>query len=130
MEFPYGPSLGLPDRFEGREAVTRYLKAMLQQLGSLKFRDIEIVGTEDPGLFVNEYKATLRTPKGTTYNQVYISKIHVKDGKVVMYREFLGPGAGHEGGWRIHRQLRLAADLSQGALMLGATSLVHAAVFD
>jgi uncharacterized protein len=91
MEFPYGPSLGMPDRFEGREAVTGYLKKMLQQLGTLKFRDIEVLGTEDPGLFVNEYKATLRTPRGTTYDQVYISKIRVKDGKVVMYREFWDP---------------------------------------
>jgi hypothetical protein len=42
FEFPYGPSLGMPDRFVGREASTDYLKTMLAQIGDLKFRDIDV----------------------------------------------------------------------------------------
>ena len=91
FEFPYAPSLGIPERFAGRDTVTAYLKVMVEQVGALKFRDIVIVGTEDPHLFVNEYKATLTTPKGTNYDQVYITKVRVKDGKVILFREFWDP---------------------------------------
>jgi hypothetical protein len=49
FEFPYGPSLGMPDRFVGREASTDYLKTMLAQIGDLKFRDIDVGRHRGPG---------------------------------------------------------------------------------
>ncbi|MDR3527413.1 MAG: nuclear transport factor 2 family protein [Rhizomicrobium sp.] len=91
FEFPYAPSLGTPDRFEGRESAEAYLRAMVAQLGALKFKNIVVMGTTDPAVFFNEYSATLTTPRGTMYDQVYINKIEVRDGKVVLFREFWDP---------------------------------------
>ena len=91
FEFPYAPSLGSQERLEGRAATEAYLRKMLDQVGMLKFHDIVVVGTTDPTLFVNEYKATMTTPKGTSYDQVYISKVRLKDGKVIWNREFWDP---------------------------------------
>jgi ketosteroid isomerase-like protein len=91
LELPYAQSLGMPDRFEGHENVEAYLRAMVQQLGPLKFKDIVVTETTDPAVFFNEYSATLATLRGTSYDQVYTSKIEVHDDKAILYREFWDP---------------------------------------
>jgi ketosteroid isomerase-like protein len=91
MEFPYAAALGIPEHFDGRNAVTAYLKAMITQIGAMQFHDLVITGTKDPELFFNEYKAHVTTPGGVSYDQVYINKLRLKDGKVILIREFWDP---------------------------------------
>ena len=91
LEFPYGASLGAPERIVGKAAATSYVKALLDRAGALKFKDIDIVDTTDPTLFVCEYNANRTNRGGEPYVQIYINKVRVKDGKVVFMREFWDP---------------------------------------
>jgi ketosteroid isomerase-like protein len=91
LEFPYGPSLGAPERIAGKAAATAYVKALLDRAGALKFLDIDIADTTDPALFVCEYRANRTNRGGQPYVQIYINKVRVKDGKVALMREFWDP---------------------------------------
>jgi hypothetical protein len=63
LEFPYGASLGAPERIVGKASAVSYMKALLDRAGPLKFIDIDIVDTTDPALFVTEYRSN-RTNRG------------------------------------------------------------------
>jgi ketosteroid isomerase-like protein len=91
LEFPYGPSLGAPERIVGKAAATAYVKALLDRAGALKFLDIDIADTMDPALFVCEYHANRTNRGGQPYVQIYINKVRIKDGKVALMREFWDP---------------------------------------
>ena len=91
LEFPYGASLGQPERIAGKSAATTYVKALLDRAGKLEFFDIDILPTSDPDLFVCEYRANRKNRGGEPYVQIYINKVRVKDGKVALMREFWDP---------------------------------------
>ncbi len=91
LEFPYGPSLGQPDRIAGKPAVVEYVKALLDRAGKLEFFDLDILPTTDPDLFVCEYRSNRKNRGGQPYVQIYINKVRVKDGKVALMREFWDP---------------------------------------
>jgi ketosteroid isomerase-like protein len=91
LEFPYGASLGAPERIVGKSAAISYVKALLDRAGPLKFLDIDIVDTVDPTLFVCEYRANRTNRGGQPYVQIYINKVRIKDGKVALMREFWDP---------------------------------------
>ncbi|MDX8362991.1 hypothetical protein [Cytobacillus sp. IB215316] len=46
LEFPYAPSLNMPDRFEGKDFATTYLRQMLTQLKGLKLHSIRSYAVE------------------------------------------------------------------------------------
>jgi ketosteroid isomerase-like protein len=91
LEFPYGASLGQPERIVGRSAAVLYVKALLDRAGDLNFYDVKILATEDPALFVSEYRADRKNRNGKPYVQIYINKVRVEDGKVIFMREFWDP---------------------------------------
>jgi ketosteroid isomerase-like protein len=91
LEFPYGASLGAPERIVGKAAAVAYVKALLDRAGALRFFDIDIVDTLDPELFVCEYRANRVNRGGQPYVQVYINKVRIRDGKVALMREFWDP---------------------------------------
>ncbi len=91
LEFPYGASLGQPERIAGKSAAGEYVRALLDRAGKLEFFDLEILATSDPGLFVCEYRSNRKNRGGQPYVQIYINKLRVKDGKVALMREFWDP---------------------------------------
>jgi ketosteroid isomerase-like protein len=91
LEFPYGPSIGAPDRIVGREAAVKYCESLKARAGMLKFNPLNITPTSDPSVFFSEYESNRVTPDGATYRQIYINKLVVKDGKVILMREFWDP---------------------------------------
>lgn len=92
LEFPYAPSLGMPDRFEGKDTAVPYLRQMLAQLTGLKLRDIRSYAVAgDPDTVFNEYEGDALTPGGNTYTQIYMNKMRFRDGKLVLLRELWNP---------------------------------------
>ncbi|MEI5906821.1 hypothetical protein WAK64_07080 [Bacillus spongiae] len=94
LEFPYAPSLDMPDRFEGKEVATTYLRQMLTQLKELKLHSIRSYAVEgEPDIIINEYEGDAVTSEGNTYTQSYMNKMLFLDGKLILLREFWDPMA-------------------------------------
>jgi ketosteroid isomerase-like protein len=92
IEFPYGPSLGMPDRFEGKTAAVAYVREMVKLLPGLKMHDVTyypIAG--DPETVIMEYLGDAPTPGGNTYVQSYVNRMRFRDGKMVYMREIWDP---------------------------------------
>ncbi|ELA3318770.1 putative PhzA/B-like protein [Klebsiella variicola] len=92
IEFPYGPSLGMPDRFEGKETVVTYLRQMAEQLKGLKMKDITVHSVAgNPDMVFAEYKGDAPTPGGGFYTQIYINRLTFRNGLMTSMREFWDP---------------------------------------
>jgi ketosteroid isomerase-like protein len=92
IEFPYGPSLGMPDRFESKPVVVAYVRQLNEQLPGLKMDNPRFYSVaDDPNTVFIEYTADIPTPGGNTYSQIYINKMRFRDGKMVSMREFWDP---------------------------------------
>jgi ketosteroid isomerase-like protein len=92
LEFPYAPSLGMADRFEGKAIAVAYLRKMLDQLSGLTLRDIRSYAVEgDPDTVFNEYEGDAVTADGTAYTQIYMNKMRFCDGRLVLLRELWNP---------------------------------------
>ena len=92
MEFPYGPSLGMPDRFVTKPNVVAYVQRILEGLKGLVIRDMSFSSVAgDPSTVFVEYEADAPTPRGNTYRQVYLNKMQVRDGMLLHMRELWDP---------------------------------------
>jgi ketosteroid isomerase-like protein len=91
IEFPYASSVGISESYIGKAAAEPYVRALFERFGVFKFENLQIVGTTDPALFVCEYTADMTTPHGEHYVQVYINKLRIQSGKVILMREYWDP---------------------------------------
>ena len=92
MEFPYGPSLGMPDRFETKPTVVAYVRRILKGLSGVVIREMSLSSVAgDPTTVFVEYEADCPTPGGNTYRQIYVNKMQFRDGKLVHMRELWDP---------------------------------------
>ena len=92
MEFPYGPSLGMPDRFETKPNVVAYVRRILEGLAGVVIREMSLSSVAgDPTTVFVEYEADCPTPGGNTYRQIYINKMQFRDGKLLHMRELWDP---------------------------------------
>jgi ketosteroid isomerase-like protein len=92
MEFPYGPSLGMPDRFETKPNVVAYVGRILEGLAGVLIREVSLSSVAgDPTTVFVEYDADCPTPGGNTYRQIYINKMQFRDGKLLHMRELWDP---------------------------------------
>jgi uncharacterized protein len=92
MEFPYGPSLGMPDHFESKPVVVAYSRELFRILPGLTMRDMVYSSVDgDPNTVFIEYESDVPTPGGRTYLQTYINKMQFRDGLLVHMREFWDP---------------------------------------
>jgi ketosteroid isomerase-like protein len=88
MEFPYGPSLGQPSRFEGKAAVVAYTRALTERIGRIRMRDMTFSSVDgDPQTVFIEYSGDVNTPGGHSYVQTYFNKMRFRDGKLFQMRE-------------------------------------------
>jgi ketosteroid isomerase-like protein len=92
MEFPYGPSLGMPDRFETKTNVVAYVSRVLDGLAGVVIREMTLSSVAgDPTTVFVEYEADCPTPGGNTYRQIYVNKMQFRDGKLLHMRELWDP---------------------------------------
>jgi ketosteroid isomerase-like protein len=92
VEFPYGPSLGMPGRFETKPVVVAYSRQLFRDLPGLTMRDRTFYSVDgDPDTVFIEYISDVPTPGGHTYRQVYVNKMHFRDGLLVHMKEFWDP---------------------------------------
>jgi ketosteroid isomerase-like protein len=92
MEFPYGPSLGMPDRFETKPNVVAYVGRILEGLAGVLIREVSLSSVAgDPTTVFVEYDADCPTPGGNIYRQIYINKMQFRDGKLLHMRELWDP---------------------------------------
>ncbi len=92
VEFPYGPSLGMPDRFETKPVFVAYSLELFKALPGLTMRDRTFYSVDgDPTTVFIEYISDVPTPGGHTYRQVYVNKMQFRDGLLVHMKEFWDP---------------------------------------
>jgi len=86
MEFPFGASVGMPTRLEGKAAASALFAAVATAV-QVRFRDIVIHPMLDPGRFTVEYRG-YSEPNGKVYDQTYISIVEFRDGKMSLFKEY------------------------------------------
>ncbi len=92
MEFPYGPSLGMPDRFASKPNVVAYVQHILEGLAGVVIKEMSLSSVAgDPSTVFVEYEGDCPTPGGNTYRQIYMNKMTFRDGKLLHMREFWDP---------------------------------------
>lgn len=85
MEFPFGHSVGMPGRVEGKEACSSVF-AMVCDLVKVQFFDITVHPMLNPNQLLVEYKGH-GDPEPGSYDQTYICMQEFKDGKLSGFRE-------------------------------------------
>ena len=92
IEFPYGPSINMPDRFVNKQAFRVYWLELVRTLPGLTMRDMVFYSVDDdPTTVFSEYEADIPTPAGHSYVQVHVNKMQFRDGLLVRMREFQDP---------------------------------------
>jgi len=86
MEFPFGPSVGMPDRVEGKAACSAVF-ASVCDIVRVQFYDIVIHPQLDPNKLIIEYKG-YGDPEPGAYDQTYICVQEYKDGKMIKFKEY------------------------------------------
>ncbi|MEH2078505.1 MAG: nuclear transport factor 2 family protein [Nostoc sp.] len=92
VDFPYAPSLGRPGRLEGKSAAYNHIKTALTQMQNLTFSNVRKYPTTDPNVLWAELHGSALIPStGRHYEQDYVVRLKVKDGKTVYYSEYWNP---------------------------------------
>lgn len=86
MEFPFGPSVGMPARVEGKVACSAVFAAVVAGV-QVQFDNIRVSPLADPNRVVVEYTG-YSEPGGKVYDQTYISLQEYRDGKMTLFREY------------------------------------------
>jgi ketosteroid isomerase-like protein len=87
FEYPYA-SAESDRRIEGRTAVAEALRKLSATIPDRKVTDIRLFETPHPDIFFVSYKATAPVPASKqTFEQRYLARITVRDGKISNYLE-------------------------------------------
>jgi ketosteroid isomerase-like protein len=86
VEFPFGASVGMPPRIEGKEACTALFTKVCDAV-KVQFSNIVICPLADPSTLLLEYSG-YSEPQGLVYDQTYMCIIKFQDGKVILYKEY------------------------------------------
>lgn len=90
VELPYAASIGMPTRLEGPDAIARYFSEVGKKLGfsNFRFSNIRAYPCADGASAWFEMHGSADLPAGKKYEQDYVQFLRVRDGKVVLYREY------------------------------------------
>jgi len=87
FEYPYA-NLESDRHIEGRTAVAETLRKLSRAGSDRKFGDIKLYQTPHADIFFVEYKATAYVPTSKqSYEQRYLARITVREGKIASYYE-------------------------------------------
>ncbi len=92
LEFPYASALGSPSQFAGKSAIYNYMKTAVEQMQNWVFTNVCEYQTLDQNVLLAEFhgEATF-AETGHLYQQDYVIRLEIKDGKIVRYREYWNP---------------------------------------
>ena len=91
LEYPFAPP-GLETTFTGKEAIIANFLRVRQYLALESFSDANAIESRDPNTVVLEANGTGRSlVTKERYDQRYISVITVRDGLIVLYRDYWNP---------------------------------------
>jgi len=92
VEFPYGPSVGMPERFVNKSAFRAYCHELFRALPGVTTRDMTSYSVDgDPNTVFVEYEVDLSAPVGEAYVQPHVVKMEFRDGLLVHMKEFWDP---------------------------------------
>ena len=77
--------------YEGKEATVEYQRKTLDAFSQLKMRDMQITVSEDGATVFVESRGDYISKEGKPYNNVYIFKFVLEDGKIVKTFEYANP---------------------------------------
>ncbi|WP_404369575.1 nuclear transport factor 2 family protein [Corallococcus coralloides] len=98
VEFPYAPSLGRPSRLEGIEAIRAYFAPITKHFQGLTFTDVRrYPGVDSTTGWLEVHGAATLHPGNIPYEQDYVMRVQVRDGRIVHYREYWNPLAAPRG---------------------------------
>jgi ketosteroid isomerase-like protein len=90
FEFPYMPTIGIPARFQGHEAIRGVLELIRSHFPSFTLSNIEIHDLKDgSGLLVEYHSESFVDGSDKVYAQDYVSHLVVENGKIRLLREYL-----------------------------------------
>jgi len=76
----------------GRTLSNKYLSYLLTQIKDIQIGNWVARQTTDPDIWYVEYTATATAaPTGRHYEQIYIARVELKNGRFQVYREFWDP---------------------------------------
>ena len=91
FEFPFAPP-GRPTRVAGRQALTKYLKALSRQVHVEGVSNLEVHETAKPNVAIIEMTVTgTVTATGEPMEQSYICVLTSRDGLIAHYRDYWNP---------------------------------------
>lgn len=94
VEFPYAPALGASSRLEGIEAIRSYFVPITKRFQGLAFTDVRRYPTTDPDVGWMEVHGTATLlPGHVHYEQDYVMRLHLREGRIVRYAEYWNPMA-------------------------------------
>lgn len=97
LEWPFAPA-GVPRRIEGRERIREVLaslQAAVRRAGTrvTAVRTTAVHQTADPEVVIVELEvAGELTTTGATYQLPYIQVFRIRDGQILSFRDYFGPG--------------------------------------
>ncbi|WP_223637685.1 nuclear transport factor 2 family protein [Corallococcus sp. EGB] len=98
VEFPYAPSLGGPSRLEGIDAIRAYFVPITKHFQGLTCTRLQRYTTTDPEVgWMEVHGAATLQPGNIPYEQDYVMRVQVRDGRIVHYREYWNPLAAPQG---------------------------------
>src|ERR1700722_5477726 len=84
------PTIGIPARFEGHEAIRGVLELIRSHFSSFTLSNIAIHDLKDgSGLFVEYHSDSFLNGTEKVYAQDYVSRLVVENGKIKLLREYL-----------------------------------------
>lgn len=90
-EYPYAPA-PYSKRLEGRDTITEYIANVTKSATNWSFTNFVFSATSDPDtVFVEFEGSALVTATGRKYQQIYVGRITLREGKITNYREFWNP---------------------------------------
>ncbi len=85
IEFPFGASIGLPTRIEGKAACSATFDMAAGTLG-VRFHDVVIEAMHDPARFLVQCRGEGGTAENP-YRQRYVTLHEYRDGRLILFRE-------------------------------------------
>jgi len=94
VDFPYAPSLGRPGQLVGRDTLYNHIKAATAEMDNMTFSNVRKYPTADPDeLWAELHLSAVAPSTGRSYEQDYVGRFKIKDGKIIYYSEYWNPMA-------------------------------------
>ena len=88
-ELPYRADGG-PSRMRGEDAA-KFMRVLPKLFSRMRFSDVTLHQGVTPGHVIAEYRSDGLTHDGQPYRNTYISVFELRDGRIVLWREYFDP---------------------------------------